>query len=205
MSDREQDVAKRFAKDVANHEMEVIRDDGVYRHVRFRNPSQSWNQWFELVTWPGVLCYHGDMGTYVFSRTKDMFEFFRMDGERINLYYWPQKCVAEDRNAKIREYSHDEFVSVVRESAKEWADEMADDERREFLAEIEDEVIRNSDELHEVEAIRRSMEFEWKGRYPFQDFWERGCKVPSRGFLWCCHAIVWGIAKYDAARELQTV
>ena len=28
MGDREQDVAKRFASDVANHEMEIIRDDG---------------------------------------------------------------------------------------------------------------------------------------------------------------------------------
>ena len=202
---RSQEVAERFPRDVAKHQMEIIRDDGVYRHVKFHNPECSFNQWFELVTWPGVLCYHGGMGTYAFSRITDMFAFFRQGGEGINLYYWSQKCIAEDRYGKIKEYSHDEFVSVVRESADEWADGMSEDEKKRFLAAVEKDVIRNSDDMHEVEAVRRSMEFRWNNQYPFQDFWERGCKVPSRGFLWCCHAIVWGIAKYDAARELQTV
>lgn len=28
-----------FLADVVNHQCRVIRDDGVYRHVRFKNPS----------------------------------------------------------------------------------------------------------------------------------------------------------------------
>ncbi len=33
-------VKPRFEKDTANHVMEVIRDDGVNRHIRFREQEQ---------------------------------------------------------------------------------------------------------------------------------------------------------------------
>ena len=67
-----------FLKDVAEHQMTVLRDDGVNRHVQFRRPGTIC-MGFELITWPGYLCYTGDMGTYVFRRLEDMFEFFRTD------------------------------------------------------------------------------------------------------------------------------
>ena len=87
-----------FLKDVAAHEMEILRDDGVYRHIRFKKPG-TWCMHFDLVTWPGYLAYSGDMGCYVFSRLNDMFEFFRTDREYlqrdgrqlcINLCYWSE-------------------------------------------------------------------------------------------------------------------
>lgn len=49
------------------------------------------------------LCYTGDMGTYVFQRLTDMFEFFRTDREykkrnggklAVNLSYWGEKLQA---------------------------------------------------------------------------------------------------------------
>jgi hypothetical protein len=68
-----------FLKDVEKHEMKVLLDNGLYRHLRFAATGQySWNQWFEIITWPGKLAYSGDMGTYVFERIEDMFEFFRV-------------------------------------------------------------------------------------------------------------------------------
>jgi len=52
--------AQQFLRDVASHRMEVLLDSGVYRHLKFRNaPPNSWNAWFELVTWPGSLAIHG--------------------------------------------------------------------------------------------------------------------------------------------------
>ena len=36
MSD--QCTEERFLRDVANHEMTIIRDEGVNRHIRFKNP-----------------------------------------------------------------------------------------------------------------------------------------------------------------------
>lgn len=89
-----------FRKDVAQHRMTVIHDHGVHRHLRFGKPGDS-NLSFQITTWPGYLCYSGDMGCYVFFRVEDMFRFFR--GERINPGYWAEKVQAEDREG-VKEY-----------------------------------------------------------------------------------------------------
>lgn len=70
-----------FLADVAAHQIHVLRDDGVHRHIRFKRPGTYCMQ-FDLITWPGYLCYTGDMGTYVFNRLEDMFEFFRTGRSR---------------------------------------------------------------------------------------------------------------------------
>jgi hypothetical protein len=71
-------TAEQFLKDVATHSMKVERDDGVYRHLKFRGPeSNSWNLWFDIITWPQCLVINGDMGSWTFARVNDMFTFFR--------------------------------------------------------------------------------------------------------------------------------
>ena len=45
---------EQFLKDAADHQMEVLRDDGVNRHLRFRNPESN-AYWFDIITWPGAL------------------------------------------------------------------------------------------------------------------------------------------------------
>lgn len=39
----------RFLKDAENHKMTVVRDDGVYRHLRFMKPETT-SYWFDLIT-----------------------------------------------------------------------------------------------------------------------------------------------------------
>lgn len=124
MTDQHQPSHESFMRDVATHEMTVFRDDGLYRHIRFRRPN-TMRTHFDLITYPGYLCYSGDMGTYVFSRLDDMFEFFRTDRD-INPGYWSEKLQAVDNHGL--------------------------------------------------------------GRY-------------THRFIWCCRALKWGIAKYDAAKE----
>src|SRR5690348_13144744 len=101
---KEDNCEQWFLKDVSTHEMIVIRDDGANRHIRFKRPGTSC-MYFDLITWPGYLCYTGDMGTYVFSRLEDMFEFFRTDRDynkrkgrelSINPKYWGEKLQAVD-------------------------------------------------------------------------------------------------------------
>ena len=89
----------RFLRDVRDHKMIIELDQGVHRSIRFGRPGSSAYH-FRLNTWPGHLAISGDMGSYVFSRTADMFEFFRdsaMTG-RINPGYWHEKADAVDRN-----------------------------------------------------------------------------------------------------------
>ena len=87
---------EEFQKDVSQHGVTIIRDDGVNRHIRFKRPGTMCMH-FDLITWPGYLCYCGDMGTYVFSRLEDMFEFFRTDRD-INPGYWAEKLQAVDNH-----------------------------------------------------------------------------------------------------------
>jgi len=116
---------KRFLDDVASHKMEVVRNDGVNRHLRFKRPNTT-NYHFDILTWPGHLVVTGDCGTYVFSRVQDMFGFFRMDGRdfnhrkdvalNINPGYWAEKVLSESRFGNgVEEYSEEKFKARVKD------------------------------------------------------------------------------------------
>lgn len=179
-----------FSKDVSGHEMIVIQDEGVYRHIRFGRPDDG-NMHFNLTTWPHYLCFSGDMGCFVFSRISDMFEFFRC--HKINPSYWSEKLKAVDRGDGFEKYSEELFTSRI----SDWLDDIeADSDLRES---VKDEVLSRADD-GEHEAINAAIQFEHKSRRVFQDFWETNCREHGFRFIWCCHAIVWGISKYDAAK-----
>lgn len=186
-----------FLKDVAKHQMTVLRDDGLYRHVRFKKPD-SGDMRFDLVTWPGYLAYTGDMGTFVFSRITDMFEFFRSpprDGEvlPINLGYWHEKADAEDRSDGIRRFSPDKFIATV----KQWLTDAK--ASREVRQDVETEVISLAHD-GEHAAMTAAIDYRHDSGFEFTDFWEADCTEYTFRFVWCCYALVWGIRQYDAAR-----
>lgn len=109
-------AAEAFARDAADHELTVLHDDGLYRHLRFvrmvtekdgsRKPTSFY--WFDLITWPGCLAINGDMEGYTFSRVTDMFEFFR--GHEPNPQYWAEKLRA---SSSVKAYSEDVFRQHV--------------------------------------------------------------------------------------------
>lgn len=82
-----------FVLDAHAHTMTVLRDDGPYRHLRFATPGTRMYA-YDLITWPGSLCFQGDYGTWVFSRQEDMFAFFAQDTGDINPGYWAEKVTA---------------------------------------------------------------------------------------------------------------
>lgn len=97
------EVADRFRQDTANHELKILHDDGLHRHLLLRNPRSS-EYWFEIVTWPGSLTIRGDVGDgYTFSRERDMFPFFRNEYGGINPHYWAEKLGGGRRS--VKEYS----------------------------------------------------------------------------------------------------
>lgn len=115
---------ERFLRDVGDHEMSVIRDDGVNRHIRFKR-SDTICCHFDLITWAGHLCVTGDCGTYVFQRTNDMFDFFRTDrnydkkdGRKlyINDGYWAEKVISQSKDGGITEFSEELFRKAIKES-----------------------------------------------------------------------------------------
>lgn len=217
---------ERFIKDAAKHQMEVVRDDGVNRHLRFKNPESN-AYWFDIITWPGTLCVDGDMGTFVFRRLHDMFVFFRTDQEHydrtgradqlaINPSYWDEKLRAPaPRDAQ--EYCADSFRQHVQEAFDSWkesnqpdddewttdADRRQFEEQRDALwAALKDEVLALADDgsIRACDAARDFRCDEVPG-FNLQDCWEWDCQVFKFDFLWNCYAIAWGIKAYDKAKQ----
>jgi len=195
----EDEVKERFVKDIATHEIKILRDEELNRYIQFRRPG-TYTYAFDVITWPGYLCCCGDMGTYVFTRIPDMFEFFRNDSKKDGLYinsgYWSEKCVAMDKNNQIEKYS----AELFRKRIVEWMDEgEVDPETRQA---VEDEVLCHVDD-GEYSAMRAAMDFEHKG-FSFTDFWEVGVKEYNYTYIWCLYAIALVIKNYDRIKAENT-
>lgn len=123
MTNIEKDTAERFARDTASHELTILHDDGLYRHLRCSKPDSSF-YWFEIITWPGSLAIRGDMDSgHVFSRIDDMFAFFRSNGNihGINPGYWAEKLA--QRAQSVRKYSENLLRARIDEYIAEYAKE----------------------------------------------------------------------------------
>lgn len=197
-----------FLRDVATHELTILQDQGLYRHLRFKQPNTS-SMYFDLITWPGHLCYTGDMGTYVFSRIRDMLEFFRRDSDEelpINPRYWSGKVQAVDggrHEGCVFEYDHDKFLAVVNQYLTDWLEGLSEEHQDELREAIENDVLRFADCDDEYGNYARVNEFSAHvdGKdYEFIDFFEHSTRSLTSRYIWCCRALVWGIGKYDEAK-----
>lgn len=214
----------QFRRDVTNHTMTVFRDDGVYRHISFTQGGSSVYR-FDLHTWPGSLCYTGDMGTYVFRRIDDMFEFFRCDRAHrrnpellaINPGYWGEKLLSVDgglHGGKAMEFSEEKFRRVINEYRVSWMREAKESgsldksERRELWEAVDEEVIRQLEEGGD-RALYAAYDFQHDPRsnskrpygWHFQDLFENNFTEYTHSFLWCCYALAWGVEVYDKAKQ----
>jgi hypothetical protein len=193
------EIAARFARDTAGHEMTVLHDNGLYRHLRFSRPRpESSMYWFDLITWPGCLTIRGDIGeSYTFNRLPDMFQFFRSDRQwGINQSYWAEKLDAG--RDSVKEYNEELFRQLVCElfvDAVRYSDAPAG------LGKAVREEILNSEFLADENEARGVLDsFEYKG-FRFRDTWELSFHDYEWTFLWACYAIHWGIGQYDKVRK----
>lgn len=202
--------AERFTRDTPNHEMTVLHDDGLYRHIRFKAPlpGQYSEYWYDLITVPHVLIFRGDGESFVFSRLEDMFEFFRSgiwkDGCRhINPGYWEEKLTSSREAA--RTYSIDLFNKIVTEILTEAETDYPgitdawNEHANDYNTEYEDS----------ARAALDDFEYQPEGAtgepFRFEDCWEDGFRDFDWWYLWACHAILWGIAQYDASKRPTTI
>lgn len=214
---------ERFLHDVAEHAMTVIRDEGVSRHIRFAKPGMGCMH-FDLITWPGILCYTGDMGTYVFQRTTDMFEFFRHDraynqsrGRKlsINLGYWTEKLIAIEgsrHGGKVKAFDDEKFKRVINEYRVEWMRDAKErgtldkNGRRELWEAVEDDVmgaLEDGGDRAQFAAYDFSHSLSrttTRGSWQFDDLFEHDFTEYTHSIVWCCYALAWGIEKYDASK-----
>jgi hypothetical protein len=199
------DSAERFAADVRGHQLTVLHEDGLYRHLRFQKPGTGF-YWFDLITWPGCLAINGDMEGYTFSRVEDMFTFFRAssgwNSKTINPQYWAEKLRAASR---VKQYSEEKLRQLVSETVSYHAADYPG-----LRTAVKRRVLGSEDLYYEESARQVLDEFvhgkppergERDQRFRFADTWEWDLTTYSHQYLWCCHAIQWGVGQYDAARQ----
>jgi len=198
---------EQFLKDVANHEMEIISEDGITRHIRFKNPNTR-NMYFDLTTWGDHLCISGDMGTYVFQRVEDMFTFFRGDEipDGAN-YYWDEKLESICKRGGRKEWSEEMFI----ESVMDYIDMFFEG------SSVDIEVVKgfaNSEFTYKdlcchqlcwsvLDDIETEISYlDGCEDFRFEDFWEgASCEQWEYHYVWCQMAIAWGIMEYDKIKE----
>lgn len=200
MSDRKR-ALEDFIKNTRAHQMTVELDQGVHRSVYFGRPGSS-PYHFRLNTWPGHLSISGDMGTYVFSRTEDMFGFFREKHGilSINPQYWHEKMQAQDKNSSAKVFSRDRFLERVKDHTDTFEIQLG--EANKLRQEIKDH-FDHSDVHDETSAYEAITDFRSSWGHEIED-WEGGCLDYGYNFLWVLYAIVWGIKKYDQLKDGNT-
>lgn len=125
----EQAAWEAFDEHTREHELAVIHDDGLYRHLRLAKPgTRMWS--IDITTWPGHLATTGDIGSgFIFARTADMIDFFASRGDfrtgfgapSIDFRYWEEKLCGRGTN-KVYEYSPNAFVKQVESAVDDFID-----------------------------------------------------------------------------------
>ncbi len=203
-----QNFENDFLDNVREHKITVLRDKGVDRHLRFRNPGTIYYG-FDIITWSGHLCITGDCGTFVFRRTEDMFDFFRLEPSEcnyrkehtlhINPGYWHEKVLAEERRGGCKKYSKEIFESEIKRWFDDWAENISEDRKTRAWSEVEEDVLSYSENEHS--AMEAALDFIVRDECIFQDFWEVDLNEYTFDYIWCLYAIVWGISEYDQANQ----
>ena len=206
-----------FLKDVERFSMVILRDEGVYRHLRVSlHPTLCALGDFDLITWPGHLCFSGDRGTFVFARVSDMFEFFRAkDKSAANLFahlpldYWASKLQAVDKSDGATEFDAHAYRREITNYRRRLFLDVGPDLDKQQRADLWESFEAVLDASNEGEYAAVAAAHDWRfyakplgGRSLSLDTADFGpFKRHTDRFLWCCYAVRWAIQQYDCARQ----
>lgn len=194
----ENDVEKRIVEDLKYHVVTVLLD-GVtskagnkYLHYRCQKPG-TWINGFDVVVWPGSMCYTGDMGDFLFQRTPDMIGFMRTAVRDVS--YCASKCVAG--KDEIKEWSEDRFHEHLAERLKDGS-EYTVMRRGGYHTESVQKAIDGIKRSYAEYGLRSDAE---KAMYE-SGLWDGtdlpSCEIYTTRFLWCLHALRWLINIIDS-------
>lgn len=190
-------TAEAAAKDIAGHELTVIHDAGLHKHLLYRNPASS-EFWFTITTAPGTLTVHGDMGTYVFARETDMISWFLGSSWRgePNVDYWAEKCASTGGRRGLKEYSETALRQCI-ESA------LRDEIECEGLTVGEAAVLRHDAteflhgyDLSDPPAYVELGRFTSGGRRPFSGSYEWDPYEYTYQYVWTAHTLLAALQAY---------
>lgn len=218
-----------FVSQTEEHQLTVLREDGLYRHMRMSAPGTSMWSW-TVNTFPGYLTVVGDIADgYTFSRIEDMLNFFELGARSWNYYadgapcidfrYWAEK-LSGGRSSNMRVYSQKSFLASVTDIMEQDEDlglEMENEIRAEALeCEGDSEtVVKLLAEAQKIKSDRDALiedaryhaenendAYEWLNDHPkhFTDIFDIDIRTWDRHFVYACYAIALTVKKY---REYQ--
>lgn len=203
------EIAARFARETATHEMTILFDVGLYRHLRFASPDGSGYR-FDLHTSPNRLMVVGEVGTYVFSvfPTEDMFQLFRESsiGDKPNFGYWKEKLKAWNEPAiQFSTERFDQHVAKELAQAEEhypgvtaaWR-EHTEGVLCEYSTDSEDAAREAMAAFEYLPSNQVGMA--WRFLAPYTREWK--LDDYDWRYLWACHAALWGANQYVAAKAV---
>ncbi len=199
----EDKMKERFLEEIKDHQIEIIKDDGLYKHLRLKRPG-TYCMCFDIITYPGGLLYRGDVGTFVFERTEDMMEFFRHPkGElSINTGYWSEKVKAESIfGGGIKKFDSEIWKKRLKSYWKMYfEDDSSSSKAQKIWMEIQSQILTNEDS--EWEWTSNLMSFDVSdidqnfGGWDMLESLGSGKKYTWH-YIWCCYALSWAVIQYD--------
>lgn len=210
-----------FLEDIKNHEMIILQDSGLYRHLRFKRKDSS-AYYFDILTYPNHLVISGDMDCFVARRLEDMFQLYRTDGGymlkdgrtlAINPPYWAEKIVSG--KGDIKEFS----VNKLKKLAQEYIDnslygeDWTEDEIQELKIDIDSEInytdnnsVRLYDLMNEYKYYKEDTTYKDEPDFTFNDWWEYHsmCEEYTFHYIWQCYAIAYAVKEYDKFKQGET-
>lgn len=104
-----QQIHAMAEKNFAEHKIEILRHDGVYRHFHCAKPGTCVYS-FDIITFPMYLAIVGDIGQLLLARDFDMIEWAKRSVK--DLSYFAEKIV---RSIPTKEYSEDRAKKLIAE------------------------------------------------------------------------------------------
>jgi len=198
-----------FNSNLGDHQMAILHDEGLYRHLRFKNPELGL-YWFELITWPGNLTITGDIGTYTFAREQDMFTF--MVGH-INTHYWAEKLKAGSSGGRseVKNYDEGRFKKWLVQDFWEYSRDMDTTTTRRWWEHLKDEVLDDWVSTGTTESALQAVQNISDSNSPLRDHYDECWESVSAWeqydwhFELCLAAIVAGIRTYKAHKAIDPI
>lgn len=188
-----------FDEFTQQHELTILHDDGLYRHIRMAAPGTRMWSW-DLVTVPGHLFFTGDIGDYTFSRLTDMFEFFSIpEGRRIDYHYWAEKIQNHDARQGTRVFSPEKAKHAAVEAF--WEMRVYHDHALDAWRDLRDSVL--DPYVLGDRSVFYDAAFTWRhGSMEFHDIPDWDLDGWDTQFVTACHAIAAGVRAYNAAKQV---
>ena len=199
---------EQFLSHVANHQLTVNLDQDLFRDLTVMKPN-SGDMHYHITTRPGYLMFTGDMGSFVFTRLSDMFDFFRdKDGYDINPGYWGEKLEAVDSRGGAKEFSRDLAKETLIEHLQDHLAgiDSGDYDKDQSDAEEAKEAIKHliglaEDDKHDFYETLRNWDADDAGGLDMDCWWEWDFNDHTYRYIWACFAIVHAIKLYDAHKS----